>query len=77
MDQELKQYLDEKFAEVPTKTEFRALETKVDAIQTTLERIDKRDKEDSDAFAKIAVKHDQRITTVEKDIKALKLHHAS
>lgn len=91
MDQELKQYLDTKFAEVATKENLAATQESIEElkgtvqrvesdlreVKTTVEAINKRDLEDSNALAKIAVKHDERITKVEKDVKELKLHHAS
>jgi hypothetical protein len=57
-----------KLDELPTRTEFKALETKVDEIKETVQRIDRRDLEDSDAFAKDLVKHDRRITRLEKHL---------
>ncbi|MBL8030864.1 MAG: hypothetical protein JNK33_00860 [Candidatus Doudnabacteria bacterium] len=110
MDQELKQYLDDKFAdlikkedaadfarrtdladfatksdladfarrtdlvEFATRQDFRTLETKLDTLQETLNKIDRRDKDDSNAFAKDIIKHDMRITKLENDVSTLKLH---
>lgn len=86
MDQELKQYLDEQFANVvhkndlsefATKNDLRTIKTQLDAMQVTLERVDRRDLEDSNVFAKISVQHEERITKVEKDVNELKLRQAS
>lgn len=54
-----------------------AIKTQLNTMEETLGRIDKRDLEDSNAFAKTAVSHDKRITTLEKDVNALKLHHTA
>ena len=91
MDQELKQYLDSQFAQLPTKAEFNelkedvgVLKTKVNSVQTklnemevTLNSVNTRDKEDSNAFAKDILKHDTRITKLETDVHALKLQKAN
>ena len=42
-------------------------------IKHTLNELNKRDNKDNDAFAKTLVKHDDRITAAENDIKQLKL----
>lgn len=75
MDQGLQQYLDDKFAGLPSRDEFRVLETKIDALQQTLNKTDTRDKEDSNALAKDILKHDARITKLETDVHALKLQN--
>lgn len=45
------------------------VELSVNGVKETVERIDKRDKEDSNAFAK-------DIVQLQKDVKQLKLRHA-
>jgi hypothetical protein len=54
---------------LPTREEVRALQTTVDEIRETVQRIDKRDVEDSDAHAKNYVNHEHRITRIEKQLK--------
>ena len=76
--------IEQRLAHLPTKEDVAGLKEDVAGLQSnvstlqstvaeikeTIERIDKRDMEDSDAFAKSIVK-------LEKDIKQLKLKHAS
>ncbi|MCA1622473.1 MAG: hypothetical protein LC768_01910 [Acidobacteria bacterium] len=59
------------------KDDIRAIKTDMVEVKQVLSDIDKRDKEDSDAFAKTLVRHDERLTSVEQDIKQLKLKHTS
>jgi len=54
---------------LPSREEFKALQTSVDEIRETVDRIDKRDVEDSDAHAKNYVNHEHRITRIEKQLK--------
>lgn len=54
----------------------RAVKSEVSQIKETLTKLGERDKEDSDAFAKTLVKHDERLTGAENDIKQLKLKSA-
>ncbi len=56
------------------KDDLRTIRTDVAEVKQVLANIDKRDKEDSDAFAKTLVNHDERLTSVEHDIKQLKLN---
>jgi len=51
------------------RSEARALKATVDDIAQTVDRIDKRDVEDSDAHAKNFVNHERRITRIEKQLK--------
>ncbi len=55
--------------------DIRAIKTDITEVKEVLLKTDKRDKEDIDAFAKTFVKHDARLTTVEQDVKQLKLKH--
>ncbi len=56
-----------------TKNDLRSIKTQLDSMQETLNEVNKRDLEDSNAFAKDIVNHDIRITKVEKEIKVLQL----
>jgi hypothetical protein len=51
------------------KSEVRAVKATVDDIAQTVDRIDKRDVEDSDAHAKNFVSHERRIIRIEKQLK--------
>jgi hypothetical protein len=55
------------------KNDVRAIKIDMVEIKHVLANIDKRDKEDSDAFAKTLVQHDERLVASEHDIKQLKL----
>lgn len=61
--------LDERIDELPTRQEFRTLQAQLTEVQGTVDRINERDLNDSDAFASTFVKHDQRITKIEKQLK--------
>ena len=63
------QYLTDKLSSLPSKEDFNALKVTVEEIKETVERIDKRDFEDSTAFASDIVK-------LQKEVKQLKLKHA-
>ncbi len=52
-----------------TKDGLTAVQTELKEIKETVQRIDQRDKEDSNAFAK-------DIVQLQKDVKQLKLKHA-
>lgn len=56
--------------------DFRAMKTDVAEIKQTLTELNKRDKEDSDAFAQTIVKHDERLTKLESETKQFKLKQA-
>jgi CMP-2-keto-3-deoxyoctulosonic acid synthetase len=78
-----KEYFDQQLGNLATKddleqlrSDFRAMKSDVTEIKQTLTNIDKRDKEDSNAFAKTLVKHDGRLNVVEQDLKNLKLRQA-
>jgi archaellum component FlaC len=53
--------------------DFRTMKSDITEIKQTLIELNKRDKEDSDAFAKTLVQNDERLTGVENNIKQLKL----
>jgi hypothetical protein len=53
--------------------DFRIMKSEITEITETLTNLDKRDREDSNAFAKTLVKQDERLDAVEQDIKKLKL----
>ncbi len=59
------------------KDDVRAIKNDIAEVKQVLTDIDKRDKEDSDAFAKTLVQHDERLTSAEQDIKQLKLKHTA
>jgi predicted secreted Zn-dependent protease len=63
------EYLEARLSQLPTRDEFKALQSTVDNIKQTVDRIDKRDVEDSDAHAKNFVNHERRITRIEKQLK--------
>jgi len=56
--------------------EMRSIKTGVSEIKQTVDELNLRDKEDSDAFAKTLVEHDNRLNTVESDVKNLRLKQA-
>ena len=56
--------------------DMRSVKNDLSEIKQTLAELNQRDKEDSDAFAKTLVKHDERLTHLEKDVKQLKLKQA-
>ena len=58
-----KDYLDENFA---SKTSLKEVKTTVDEIKEIVDRLDKRDREDSDFFSKMLINHDKRIAKLEK-----------
>jgi predicted ATP-binding protein involved in virulence len=75
-----KEYFDEQMSKLVKKSEFEEqavkvnedlsfLKAKTTSIEEKVARVDRRDKEDSDAFAK-------DILHLQKDVKALKLKHA-
>lgn len=53
--------------------DLRSVKSDVSEIKEILMRLDERDVQDSNAFAKTLVKHDDRITAAENQIKQLKL----
>ncbi len=55
---------------------MRSVKSTLQEMNQTLTALDKRDKEDSDAFAKTLVKQDERLNMVERDLKNLKLKQA-
>lgn len=58
-----KEYLEETFVK---KDEFLELKTEVSEIKEIVIRLDKRDKEDSDAFKSMLLEHGIRINKLEK-----------
>jgi hypothetical protein len=75
MSELTKEYFDEQLNALnnridglPTREESKALETKLAGVKEPVERIDNRDLQDSGAFAKDLVKHDRRITRLEKHL---------
>lgn len=69
-----REYFDEKIGQLATdvsalKSDVSALKFDMKEVKETVQRIDKRDKEDSDAFAKDIVR-------LQRDVKQLKLKHA-
>ena len=55
------------------KDDMRSVKLSLSDISKFFEDLSKRDKDDSDALAKIVVKHDLRLDVVEKDVRGLKL----
>lgn len=49
--------------------DFRVMKNDFTEIKETLTTLDRRDKEDSNAFAKILVKYHERLHTIEQDLK--------
>ena len=79
-----KEYLDQRFASLPSRDDFDALRQDVRTLKSdmaelkqTLTELNERDLKDSDALAKIIVDHDRRFIRVEKEVKDLRLKHAS
>jgi hypothetical protein len=62
-----KEYFDEKIGGMTT--DISSLKSDMKEVKATLQRLDKRDKEDSNAFAK-------DIVELKKDVKILKLKQA-
>jgi predicted secreted Zn-dependent protease len=63
------EYIEARLSQLPTRDEFKILQSTVDSIKDTVDRIDKRDVEDSDAHAKNFINHERRITRIEKQLK--------
>jgi septal ring factor EnvC (AmiA/AmiB activator) len=61
---------------VALQDDMRSVKSTLQEMNKTLSALDKRDREDSDAFAKTLVKHNERLNVVEGDIKSLKLKQA-
>ena len=61
---------------VSLQNDIRSVKSTLQEINQTLTNLDKRDKEDSDAFAKTLVQHGERLNSVEQEIKNLKLKQA-
>lgn len=61
---------------VALQDDVRSVKSTLQEINQTLTNLDKRDTEDSNAFAKTLVKHDERLNIVEQDLKKLKLKQA-
>lgn len=56
--------------------DVRLVKSTLSGMNQTLTAIDQRDREDSNAFAKILVKHDEQLEAVEQEVKQLKLKRA-
>jgi hypothetical protein len=56
--------------------DFRGMKYDLSEIKQIITKLDQRDREDSDGFAKTLVRHDERLSAVEKDLKNLKLKQA-
>jgi len=62
---------------VALQEDSRTMKSDLSEIKQTLIELNKRDKEDSDAFAKTLVQHDERLMSIEQDIKQLKIKHTA
>jgi|SRR6267142_4875301 len=51
------------------KSEVRSVKAQLSEMQHTLDELNTRDLQDSNAFAKSLVKHDERLTKIEKQLK--------
>ena len=71
MSELTKEYFDSFIAELTLRLDHdkHHLDHRLDEIEETLERIDKRDVEDSDAFAKDIVNLQRRVGTIERQLK--------
>ena len=60
--------LEERIQELPSRVELKSVEAKVDEINAKLTKTDQRDVQDSNALARDLVKHDRRLTRIEKHL---------
>lgn len=78
-----KEYFDRQLENLAGKEELeqirddiRAIKSDMTEVRLVLNNLDKRDKEDSDAFAQTLVNHNDRLMAAENDVKQLKLKQA-